>query len=41
MRKVILILLLLILFSCKTTKSTNCDAYGKVSDVKNKSSLSK
>lgn len=34
MKKIILIIFVLVLSSCKTTKKTNCDAYGSLTNSK-------
>lgn len=34
MKKIILIIFVLVLSSCKTTKKTNCDAYGSLPNSK-------
>jgi hypothetical protein len=35
MKKILILLLLTIVCSCKTTKKASCDAYGKVNPDKN------
>ncbi len=36
MKKIIILLILFVLVGCKTSKNTNCDAYGSVSKATQK-----